>query len=106
MFKQVMVSLAIASSIFVAQHVPEKSTNQVHVASEKIVKVSYSEIENVFYAYTEKDRNGGAWVFAEDDVSQTLDEFRQKVVGHKVDIYYIGDNQNDTEIEIIKTVIH
>ncbi|MNW52205.1 hypothetical protein D3C74_297180 [compost metagenome] len=81
------------------------ANNIINKVSFKIEKVTYSSIDNVFYVYTEKDKNDSFWVIDINTKNMTLKQAKKKYINHIIDIYYTGDEQNDNEIEIVKTEI-
>lgn len=78
------------------------STNKVSLT---ITKITYSQEDHTYYAYTEADKDEGSWVIDIDPEGLSLKQMKKKYIKHIIDIYYTGDVQTDEEIEIIKTVI-
>jgi hypothetical protein len=75
--------------------------------SQTITTASYSSIDKVYYIYTSKDSQGRLWVVSfKPNIGETLDQFKKRVTGHTIDIYYIVDKSADGDAEIVKTVIH
>lgn len=101
--KVFVLSIAISLISIFGSNLTYASTSKVSL---KIEQVTYSQHDNVFYVYTEKDSEGGAWVIDVSTKNMTLKQAKKRYLNHIIDIYYEGNVQEDEEIEITKTKIN
>lgn len=100
-----IAALLIASSIFLALNsfAPFVEASSTLKTSQIISNVAYDEYDNQLYIYTAKAPDGSFWlVDVKLNKGETLKQLQKRVMGHRIDIYYV---LIDGEEEIIKTVI-
>ncbi|WP_336786929.1 hypothetical protein [Paenibacillus sp. MMO-177] len=97
-FKKLLISTIIASSLFAGVAVANRAP---HVETVKIESVSYSEADGVFYVYGEKDKSGSFWVVDfKPKKGESLEQFQKRVVGRTLVVKYVEDEQYD-DVEIV-----
>ena len=106
--KKLSILLFLAFTVFVTNSVTPitQAAENTFKTSQTVSKVSYSEHDKVFYAYTQKDAQGRFWVMDIDPAGKTLSQLKTSLIGHTIDIYYTIDEEADGQEEIVKTVLH
>lgn len=95
-------ALLITLSIFLTLNSFANASNTLRT-SQIVSDVAYDMYDGKLYAYTQKASDGSFWVLdVELNKGETLAQLKKRIIGHKVDIYYV---MVDGEAEIIKTVI-
>jgi thioredoxin-related protein len=103
--KRFLITLTVVLSMFLSASTSYAAQQQKITLT--IEKVTYSTEDKTFYIYTEDDGCDGYWVIdIKPKKGETLKQLRKRVIGHKIDIYIVGDPMTAEEIEIIRTVIH
>lgn len=90
-------------------HAPDSAQeayNQTYVTSEIISEISYSEVDNTYYIYTDEDDSGRFWVVDYKDADISLERLNNGILGRQMDIHYWIDNEADGAAEIGHLVIY
>lgn len=100
MFKKFIIAILIIVS-FIGATLPESAVAYTTQGTQgeltdvrKIQHASYSELENVFYVYSEEDTQGTAWVIDFKPLKgESLQQFKKRVIGRYLIVKYTGDDE-------------
>lgn len=103
--KKIVLLTLILLSMFTSQAFANESTTTIHTTIDKIY---YDTDSHVYYANSVKDEQEGFWTVCllEGDrmVIETLERLTREYKGKPLSVVYVGDIDNDDEIEILSQV--